>query len=143
MPRCLGMAIAGALLFASSGCTLDEFLVPTAVPYGPRTVAVGSLSRVCAKLQDGLSEAGIMVQMNRVGSDLRLAGISKTRTVFCLHLSAKKDVDGTKTVVRMQWDRGGDEELWQLILKILATPSAGSNDSSGTDLAIPSGRDEK
>jgi hypothetical protein len=137
------MAIAGALWFAASGCSLDAFLAPTAVPYGPKTVVVGSLSRVCAKLQDGLSDAGIMVQMNRVGSDLRLAGISKTRTVFCLHLSTKKDVDGNKTLVRMQWDRGGDEELWQLILKILTTPTPNANDSSGASLAIPSARDEK
>jgi hypothetical protein len=137
------MAVAGALLLAASGCSLDAFLAPSAVTYGPKTVAAGSLSRVCAELQDGLSDAGIMVQMNRVGSDLRLAGISKTQTVFCLHLSAKKDVDGSKTVVRMQWDRGGDEELWQLILKILAAPTPRSDDSSGTNLSIPSGRDEK
>jgi hypothetical protein len=143
MSRCLGMAVAGALLLAVCGCSLDAFLAPSAVPYGPKTVAAGSLSRVCAKLQDGLSDSGIMVQMNRVGSDLRLAGISKTQTVFCLHMSGQKDATGNKTLIRMQWDRGGDDELWQLILKILASPTPVPDDTSKTPLVIPSAREEK
>jgi hypothetical protein len=132
MSRCLGVAIAGVLLSAVAGCTLDSFLVPSAVVYGPKVVVAGSVTQVCAKLQDGLSDAGIMVQMNRVGSDLRLAGRTKSGTVFCLHLYEKKDKEagGPKTLVRMQWDRGGDEEFWQMVVKMAAAPKAGSDDSS-------------
>jgi hypothetical protein len=130
------MAFAGALLWTACGCSLDAFLSPSAVVYGPKTVVAGSVSRVCAKLQDGLSDAGLMVQMNRVGSDVRLAGITKSGKVFCLHLYAKGDMSGKKTLVRMQWDRGGDEEFWQLVLKILATPAAGAEESSSAGLSL-------
>ncbi len=136
MSRYLGMALAAALLGTACGCSLDAFLSPTAVVYGPKTVAAGSVSRVCAKLQDGLSEAGLMVQMNRVGSDVRLAGITKSGKVFCLHLYAHRDGGGKKTLVRMQWDRGGDEEFWQLVLKILATPTPNAHESSSAGLSL-------
>jgi hypothetical protein len=121
MCRCLGRACAGVLLLAVAGCTLDSFVAPQSVVYGPKQVVPGTVAAVSAKLQDGLSEAGIMLAINRVGADLRIGGVSKTRTAFCLHLREKK-VDGAiKTLVRMQWDRGGDADLWQLVLKILST----------------------
>ena len=78
-----------------------------------------------------------------IGDTVRIAGVKNSQKAFCLHLSAIRDVGGAKTQVRMQWDRGGDEELWQLVLKILATPSSSSDDAASAGLSIPSGQDEK
>jgi hypothetical protein len=131
MSRYLGAALAGVLLFASAGCTIDSFLSPSAVVYGPKTVVTGSASQIAAKLQDGLSDAGMqMYPLKHAGADLRVAGIKNSSLVFCLHLSEKHVPGGRKTLVRMQWDRGGDDELWQTVLKILASPAASDNDSS-------------
>ncbi|HEY7313771.1 MAG TPA: hypothetical protein VH643_30755 [Gemmataceae bacterium] len=144
MSRCLGVAIVGLLLSAAAGCTLDSFLSPSIVVDGPKTVVTGSVSQVAAKLQDGLSDAGIEVYpIKRVGSHVRVAGIKNTQTVFCLYLSEKKASGANKTLVRMKWDRGGDEELWQTVLKILATPaSAAGASAENADGSSLSGRDQ-
>lgn len=134
MSRCLGMAIAGVLLSTVAGCTVDSFLSPSAVVDGPKTLVTGSVSQVSARLQDGLSDAGMqMYPIKRVGSDLRMAGIKNSQMVFCLHLSEKRVPGGKKTLVRMQWDRGGDEELWQTVLKILTTPTPTADSSAAGD----------
>ena len=123
MCRCLAGLCAGVLLLAACGCTLDSFLLPQSVVYGPKQVVPGSVAEVLAKLQDGLS-ADMMLGVRRVGSGYRIASVWKSHLSFCLHLSEKR-VDGrAQTLVRMQWDRGGDEELWQLVLKILNAPAA-------------------
>ena len=137
MCRCLCKACAGVLMLAIAGCTLDSFLMPGAVVFGPKLVVAGTVGEVSSKLQDGLSESGIMLGINRVGADLRIAGVApKTRTAFCLHLTEKKIGRGVKTLVRMQWDRGGDEELWQRILAILSTPADDNADTSKAPDAI-------
>ena len=119
MSRCFGWTWSAVLLLAVAGCTLDEFILPQMVVSGPKQVVTGSTSQVVARLQDGLSEAGIVVQPKQVGGDYRLAGISKSGTVFCLHVVEKKVAGGSKTLVRVQWDHGGDDELWKLICRIL------------------------
>lgn len=132
MFRCLGVAVAGLVLSALSGCTVDSFLSPVAfVSSGPKTVAAGTMSQVTAKLQDGLTDAGMtMYPVKRVGKEVRLAGITKSQLVFCLHLSAAKEAPGKKTLVRMKWDMGGDKELWETVVKILATPTTSGEDSA-------------
>lgn len=122
MCRCLGRTCAVVLMLAAAGCTLDSFLMPQVV-YGPKATVADTAAEVSAKLQDGLSEAGIMWVVKRVGDDLRIAGVApKSRTAFCVHLKEKR-IDGrVQTLVRMQWDRGGDEELWQQIRTILNLP---------------------
>jgi hypothetical protein len=145
MCRFLAVAVAGVLLSVVAGCAPESFLVPGIVTYGPKVVVAGSVSQVCAKLQDGLSDAGIMVRMNRVGSVLRLSGKTKSGKVFCLHLHEKEDLDGVKTQVRVQWDLGGDDAFWQMVVKMLTT-KAGSDTSSTTKDASPSspsGQEEK
>ncbi|HTU19429.1 MAG TPA: hypothetical protein VMG10_15320 [Gemmataceae bacterium] len=129
MCRCLGNACAGVLMLALSGC-LDSFLSPQIMVNGPREVVAGSVAEVSAKLENGLSEAGVFLRTKRVGDDYRIASQWKKRTVFCLHLSEKKIDGSVKTLVRMQWDRGGDNELWQLIQAILSTPSNDSTSAS-------------
>ncbi len=124
MCRCLGRVCAGVLILAAAGCTLDSFLSPqfcVFCVYGPKQTVSGTAGEVSAMLQAGLSDAGVLPRVKRVGSDYMIAGVWKNYLAFCLHLSQKKEPDGIKTLVRMQWDRGGDEELWQLIVKILAT----------------------
>jgi hypothetical protein len=129
MSRCLGRTWAGVLLFVVAGCTVDSFLSPQIVTYGPKRVVSGSVSQVAAKLQDGLSDAGIQVMPRQAGGDYRLAGQSKSGTVFCLHLHEKKVAGATKTLIRMQWDRGGDEELWKLVLKLVDSPQPQEEDN--------------
>jgi hypothetical protein len=124
MRRCLGKACAGVLLLAAVGCMGDTFLGRQIVVYGPMVVVPGSVSEVSAKLMDGLSEAGMMLSKRWVGDDYRISSQWKSHMVFCLHMKQMKDAaNGVKTQVRIQWDRGGDEELWQLVLKILNTPA--------------------
>lgn len=123
MRRCLGKACACVLLFAITGCTLDSFLNRQLVVWGPKVIVSGSVADVAAKLRDGLSEAGLLLRTNRLGTDYRISSQWQSRTVFCLHLQQVNDEDGIKTRVRMQWDRGGDKELWQLILKTLNAPN--------------------
>jgi hypothetical protein len=128
MCRCLGKACAAVLMLAMAGC-LDSFLSLRACVYGPKLVVGGTVAEVSAKLQDGLSEADIAPLSQRVGGDFRIAGkFPKTQTVFCLHLSEKKIDGNVKTLVRMQWDRGGNDELWQLVQTIL---SSSGDDSAG------------
>lgn len=131
MCRGLGKAWIAVLMLAVSGCTLDSFLLPGSVVYGPKMIVAGTVDEVSAKLQDGLSLAHIPVLTKSVGADFRIAGKApKTQTAFCLHLREKKIGTGIKTRVRMQWDRGGDEELWQLIQTILITPTQASASAS-------------
>lgn len=123
MRRCLGIGCAGVLLLAAAGCTMDKFLVWQVMSYGPKTVVPGTVAEVAAKLQDGLSDAGLLLQPKRMESEYRIASRWKSDMVFCLYLTPKKDAGGKKTQVRIKWDSGGDEELWHLILKILHAPS--------------------
>jgi hypothetical protein len=119
------MAYAGVLLLAA-GCMGDSFLGRQIVVYGPMVVVPGSVGEVSAKLRDGLSEAGLLLNAKWVGSDYRIASTWKSQMAFCLHMKQIKDKDaahGIKTQVRIQWDRGGDDELWQLVLKLLNAPA--------------------
>ncbi len=133
MRHCLGRVCTGVLLLTAVGCMGDSFLGRQIVVYGPMVVVPGSVSEVSAKLRDGLSEAGLLLNSKWVGSDYRLSSTWKTHTVFCLHMKQMKDKDashGIKTQVRMQWDRGGDDELWQLVLKILKAPADDGADAT-------------
>jgi hypothetical protein len=131
MRHSLGRACAGVLLIAVAGCTVDSFLNRQIVVWGPRVVVPGSVPEVAAKLRDGLGEAGLLVNAKRTDSDYRISSVWKqSGTVFCLHLQQMNDEDGIKTRVRMQWDRGGNQELWQLILKILNAPEDGDNSAN-------------
>jgi hypothetical protein len=129
MRRCLEKACAGVLLLAVTGCTLDSFLNRQIMVYGPKVIVPGSVAETAAKLRDGLGEAGLLLRTNRIGSDYRIVSQTKA-VVFCLHLQQMNDEDGIKTRVRLQWDRGGDNELWQLIEKILNAPSDEDNSTS-------------
>jgi hypothetical protein len=119
MSRCLSGACVGVLVLAAAGCTLDAFLSPQFVDWGPSITVSGSVDEVAAKLRDGLSEGGFL-NCKRIGSDYRISSTWTSGRVYCLHLRPAK-TGGSKTLVRIQWDRGGDDELWQHILKILAT----------------------
>jgi hypothetical protein len=123
MRRCLRKACTSVLLLAVAGCTLDPFLNRQVVVWGPKVVVPGTVGEIAAKLRVGLSEAGLLLRTNRMESDYRISSQWKSGIVFCLHLKQMNDEDGVKTRVRMQWDRGGDQELWQLILKIVNAPS--------------------
>jgi hypothetical protein len=118
MCRCLARVCAGVLLFAAAGCTLDSFLAQHICVYGPQQIVISPADEVSATLQTGLSEAGIVSVVNRVGDDLRVGGVYQKRTAFLLHLREQKVKGRLQTVVRMQWDYGGDKELWQLIQRI-------------------------
>jgi hypothetical protein len=130
MRGCLGKACAGVLLLAVTGCTLDSFLNRQIVVWGPKVTVSGTVAEVAARLRDALGEGCFPLKTNRMGTDYRISGHWKSGTVFCLHLQQMNDEDGIKTRVRMQWDRGGDQELWQLILKTLNAPSDEGNSAS-------------
>lgn len=126
MCRCLGKACAAVLMLAVAGC-LDSFVLPQVVVAGPKVVVPGTVDEVAAKLMDGLRETGILLHSKREASGYRIVSEWKAHFVFCLLLSPTKGANGTSTVVRMKWDRGGNQELWQLILKILNAPVEEAN----------------
>lgn len=138
MRRCLGRACAGLLLLAVAGCTVDSFLSRQVVVWGPKVTVPGTVAEVAAKLRDGLGEQGLLLRTNRVGTDYRISSLWKSGTVFCLHLQQMNDEDGSKTRVRMQWDRGGDKELWQLVLTLLNAPSEEDGSASQQPASLSS-----
>ncbi len=129
MSRLPGMACAAAVVFAVAGCVLDSF--PTPIGSGcPQKVVSGSLNQVSALLEDGLREAGVSVLTKRVGSEIRLAGMTASGQVFCIHLYGEKKSGAEKTLVRIKWDRAADEPFWQMVLRLVATPASDSSDAS-------------
>lgn len=126
MCRCLERVCIGVLLLAAAGCTVDSFLNSInrqLVVNGPKVVVPGSVSEVAAKLRDGLGEAKMILNTRYVGASYRISSVTSSGTVFCLHLRPVRETGAIKTIVRIQWDHGGDNELWQLILKILNAPA--------------------
>src|SRR5579872_5214381 len=118
MSRSLGAATAGVLLLVVGGCSLDSFMTPFAGAPDPRQVVAAPLEQVAARLEEGLSEAGVPVVKKPAGREVRLAGITKSRKVFCLHLYAEKAGDADQTLVRVKWGSGADEPFWQLVLEL-------------------------
>ncbi|HZY85250.1 MAG TPA: hypothetical protein VFE78_10500 [Gemmataceae bacterium] len=124
MSRCLGAATAGVLLLAVAGCSLDSFLTPFPGTPDPRQVVAAPLAQVAARLEEGLSEAGVPVLTKPVGREMRLAGMTKSGKVFCLHLYAEKVAGADRTLVRVKWDRGADDPFWQMVLELAATAAS-------------------
>jgi hypothetical protein len=122
MSRSLGLAGAGVLLLAVAGCSLDSFVAPFPGAPNRQQVVADKLERVSARLEEGLSDAGVSVLTKRVGPEMRLAGMTKSGKVFCLHLYAEKAGGADRTLVRVKWDREADEAFWQLVLSLVATP---------------------
>ena len=120
MPRFLGVVVAGVLLLAVAGCSLTPLLAP----HPEQQVVADPIDRVATRIQDGLSEAGVPVLTKRVGQEVRLAGMTKSRKVFCLHLYAEKAGREDRTLVRVKWDRVADGPFWELVCKLAATPAA-------------------
>jgi hypothetical protein len=123
------LAVVGVLLLASAGCSLTPFLAPSP----DQQVVSDSLERVAARIQDGLSEAGVPVLSKRVGTEVRLAGMTKSGKVFCLHLYAKKVEGADKTLVRVRWDREADEPFWQSVLRIMTAGPDSPSEAGDAD----------
>ena len=123
MSRSLGLAGAGVLLLAAAGCSFDSFLTP-GLSLRQQQVVSAPLVRVSAQLQEGLSEAGIHVLSKPVGQEMRLAGMTKSKKVFCLHLYAEKEGKAERTLVRIKWDREADEAFWQTVVQIVTETAA-------------------
>jgi hypothetical protein len=130
MFRSLGMAGAGVLLLAAVGCSLDSFVVPYVGTARRQQLVADRLDRVSARLQEGLSDAGITVLTKPVGSEMRLAGMTKSGKVFCLHLYAEKDGGADRTLVRVKWDREADGPFWDLVCKLVAPPASEPADAA-------------
>ncbi len=123
MFRSLGLAGAGVLLLAAVGCGPGAFLAPFPGTSHRQQVVADKLERVSARLQEGLSDAGVSVLTKRVGPEMRLAGQTKSGKVFCLHLYAEKEGGTDRTLVRVKWDREADEAFWQLVCQLVAAPA--------------------
>jgi hypothetical protein len=120
MSHHLGMVCAAALLGAvAAGCTNHAFLAPPATAARYRQVVDGSLEKVSAILEVGLSEASVPVLVKRRSTEVRLAGKSRSGKVFCLSVKPEQSRKGQRCSVTVQWDRAPDDELWQTVVDIL------------------------
>jgi hypothetical protein len=131
MSRYLGITSAAVLILAVIGCSLDSFLIAPTGLTGQKQVVAGSVAQVSAKLEEGFSEAGISVLTKQVGTEIRLAGQTKSGKIFCVHLYGEKVEGKDKTLVRVKWDRDADDEFWRMVLKLVATPAPDSKDNLG------------
>ena len=131
MSRSLGVTGAGVLLLAVAGCSLDSFLAPFPGAPNRQQLVAGKLEQVAARLEEGLSDAGVSVLTKRVGPEMRLAGMTKSGKVFCLHLYAEKAGGADRTLVRVKWDREADGPFWELVCKLAATPASDPDDAPG------------
>src|SRR5207248_2310820 len=122
MSRSLGLAGAGVLLLAVLGCSPGAFLAPFPGTSNRQQVVADKLERVSARLEEGLSDAGVSVLTKPVGTEMRLAGTTKSGKIFCLHLYAEKEGGADRTRVRVKWDREADEAFWELVVSLVATP---------------------
>lgn len=122
MFRWLAMGCAGVLLSAVAGCSLGSFTVALAPPSGPKQVVPGTVPEISARLQAGLSEAGVAVIAKRQDQEVRLVCCAKQGRMHCLVLKPDKAKGGDKTVVTVKWDREADEPFWQMIVGMLTAP---------------------
>jgi hypothetical protein len=121
MSRLLRRESAGVLVLVVAGCTFDSFLTPLTGSLIQKQAVSCSLAQVSAKLEEGLSEAGIAVLAKQLGSEIRLAGRTKSGKVFCLYLYGQKVAGADKTLVHIKWGQEADEPFWQMVLGLLAT----------------------
>jgi hypothetical protein len=120
MSRRLGLSGLVALVCVL-GCTHDQFVAQPSEAEHFQVVAAGSVSQVSGVLQDGLSEAGILVVAKRAGSSQRLAGITESGKTYCLILQPHPESPSKRTVVSAEW--GGKEpnrDFWKSVTKLLA-----------------------
>jgi hypothetical protein len=116
------MVCAGVLLFVTAGCFSDSLRASFGGPAKPHLVVVAPVNVVASRLQDALADAGIVVISKQQGDDLRLAGMTKEKKVFCFHLRREKAEGKEKTQILLQWDREADEDLWRTIVLPLVQP---------------------
>jgi hypothetical protein len=112
------MVFAGALLCAAAGCSLDAFLA-TVGPGGRSLYAAGSVDQVSASLKASLGNAGIDLSESRNGTDVRLAGRTKSGKKFALVLKQQYAGGGQRTSVAVEWEDAADGEFWGLVGDIL------------------------
>jgi hypothetical protein len=128
MSRHIGIVYVGALLIVAAGCSLDSFSLWPISPRDHKQIVAGSVDQVSAKLQEGLSEAGIVVLVKHKNEERRLFCQTKSGTRYCLMLNEEKTKGSDSTIVTM-WDKAVDEPSWRLVVKILTAPVPASDDS--------------
>jgi hypothetical protein len=121
MFRRVGAVCAGVLLCAVVGCTLDSFLVSVTGRDGRQQVVAGSVDDVSAHLQAALGRTGILVNINHQGSDVRIAGKTRSGKSFALVLKEQNAGGTRQTAVGIEWQGEADEAFWGTIVEVLAT----------------------
>jgi hypothetical protein len=112
------MVFAGALLWAAAGCSLDAFLASVG-PGGRTLYAAGSVDQVSASLKASLGNAGIELSESRNGTDVRLAGKTRSGKKFALVLKQQYAGGGQRTCVAVEWEDAADAEFWGLVGEVL------------------------
>ncbi|HWG41890.1 MAG TPA: hypothetical protein VN688_03820 [Gemmataceae bacterium] len=128
MSRRIGIVCACALLVAVAGCSIDSFSVSLIGSVSHRQVVAGSVEQASLKLQEGLTEAGVVVLVKPQDEGTRLFCRTKSGKMFCLLLNQEKTKGSDKTAVTMS-ERAVDEQFWGMVVKILKTPLPTSDDS--------------
>jgi hypothetical protein len=109
-------AVAVALL-AVAGCNKSGFLQANFFQQsGPDRVVAGSLESVTGSTQHSLQELGIAVVAQPDGQSMRLKCRTKTGVEFSVVLTSANNGQAQQTHVRIEWEKGRDDQTGSMIL---------------------------
>jgi hypothetical protein len=121
------MFCAVALLGATTGCSLDAFLVSMPGPFGKQRSVNGTIDEVSARLQTMLVTYGVKLTETREGRNVRLEGVTQTGKQFTLVLHQQYAPAGQRTLLTVEWDDGADLEFWGVVMQIVNPPKDGGS----------------
>lgn len=117
-PARWGICAVAVALLVVAGCAKSGFLQMNFFQQtGPDRVVAGSLESVTRSTQGSLQELGIGVVAQPEGQSVRLKCRTKTGVEFSMVLaSANNDQGQQRTHVRIEWEKGRDDQTGSMIL---------------------------
>jgi hypothetical protein len=115
-------AAAGALLFLA-GCASDYFNLTflASTSSGRDRVFTGSLESVTQSTQAALRQLSIATDARPEGDAVRIYCTTKDSKRFVMVLTREKSEQGEHTRVRLEWDKGSDDQLGMEVLSLVAS----------------------
>jgi len=115
----MGVVFAGALLVVTAGCTPDSFTL-LATHKSKEQIMPGSPQSVSMAIEGGLGQMGLLLNRSTPRSDtIRIDGRSPVGERFALFFRKPKGEPGEKTVMRIEWEKNGDDVFWGNLIQIV------------------------